>query len=446
MDQIVDAQGCFWDTLCPRKKVNIVAARIPSQSQSQRVDVGSFVELNAKDSGGHRKVVRIIDRDRSSSPRVGMKWHCCVYNRFIGSVHQGANKEVVVGLAANVTELYQTDKTISLLAKEMRCLAFVFHFEELEDKAACLHGVDNGYFVRFRCRTSELRVGPVTAIPRDCWFAYPCDSEYYKLSQSYVKSVFVSLEYIRGLLCRAANRYTDTQGSFPRARFSDILFPADVWNYIKSRSSQLGEELDVEEREKKRKVSRLVTNVSISSVSFGVIEKHEVIKFNTDNGLSVFQKIFGVGSIWGFRHRRPKYNERKVAARNDTMNAIYGEDGYIELTYNKTANRLTVILQYESFLFEYDDDGKLINCPSPHFESYCSTYGPANASNSSSSVFVGALFRRGGNTYEIESVEQFSTGESKVVARVTDGFEKDEVEEFENDLENIGNRVIAYYN
>jgi len=375
-----------------------------------------------------------------------MKWICCVYNRFIGSVHQGAKKEVVVGLAENVTELYQTDKIVSLLANQMRCFAFVFHFDELNEKAACLHGVENGYFVRYRCRTSVIRVGPVTEIPRDRWFAYPCDSEYYKLPQSYVKSVFLCLQYLKSLFCRAANRYSDTQGQFPRARFSDILFPADVWNYIKSRSFQLGEEIAIEERQKKRKVSRLVTNVSISSVSFGVIEKHEVLKFNTENGLSVAEKVFGVGSIWGFRHRRPKYNERKIAARNDTMNAIFGEDGYIELTYNKTANRLTMILQYESFLFEFDNDGKLMNCPSPHFESYCSTFRPDNASSHRSSVFVGALFRRGGKTYEIKSVDIDSTGESKIVACVTDGLEKDEMHEFENELENIGNRVIAYYN
>ena len=444
MDDVGDVEERYWDSFCPRKNVNIVAARITAQNQ--RVDVGSFVELHAKDSGGRRKVVRILNRDRTSSPRDGMKWICCIYDRFINSVHQGHEKEVVVGLAANIPELYQTDKTISVFGKQMRSLAFVFHLDELREKAACLHGVDNGYFVRFRCRTRVIRVGPVTSIPKKDWFSYPCDSEYYKLPQSYVKTVFVCLEYIKSLFGRAGNRYSDTQGQYPRSRFSDILFPAEVWNYIKSRSFQLGEEIVVDEKQKKRKVSRLVTNVSISSVSFGVLENLEVIKFNTENGLSVVEKIFGVGSIWGFRHRRPKYNERKIATKMDTVNAVFGEDCYVELTYNTTANRLKMAVQYESFLFDFDEDGNLIDCPCPHFESYCSTFGPDNANSTRTSVFVGALFRRCGRTYEIQSVNVQATGESKITARVTDGLDKDEIHEFENEVENIGARVIAYYN
>ena len=68
----------FWHTLCPKRNVNIVAACI--NSKSERVDVGSFVELYEHDRvGGQKgKVVRILNRDRTSSPRDGMKWLCCV--------------------------------------------------------------------------------------------------------------------------------------------------------------------------------------------------------------------------------------------------------------------------------------------------------------------------------------------------------------------------------
>ena len=158
------------------------------------------------------------------------------------------------------------------------------------------------------------------------------------MPQSFVKIVFVSLDYVRNLIGRAANRCDDAQGAFPRAHFLDILFPAEAWQYVKSRTSQLGLDISVDESIKKRKVSRLVTNVSISSVSFAVMEDVETLRFNTDAGLSIFQRIFGEGSVWGFRHRRPKYGERKCASRNDTLNAVFGDECYIDLLYNTTAN------------------------------------------------------------------------------------------------------------
>ena len=443
-DRRPEVRRSFWDSLCPRKHVNVVAARITAQNQ--RVDVGTFVELYDRfRDGGKRRVVRIINRDRSSSPRDGMKWLCCVYAHFIGSDCQGTHEEVVLGLGANVTELYQTDQLISVFARDMRTIAFVFHFNELKSRAACLHGFDNGYFVRFRARTSLHHATDATEIDPTEWFAYPCDSEYFKLPQSYVKTVFVSLDYVKNLLVRAANRCGDKQGHFPRARYSDILFPAEVWSYIKSRAFQLGEDVEVEEKVKKRKVSRLVTNVSISSVSFRVVENVETLKFDTDDGFSVVQKMFGMGSIWGFRHRRPKYGERKMAQRMDTMNAVFGDDCYVNFSYNTTANRLGFVVQFGTFLFDFDGDGNLIDCPSSHFESYCSKFSVADKNCVQNAVVVGAFFCRDDKTYEIEKIQNEFGGRAKVCARVIEGPGKDEVHEFDNEYETIGRSVLDYY-
>ena len=443
-DRSPEVRRSFWDSLCPRKHVNVVAARITQQNQ--RVDVGTFVELYDRGrNGGKRCVVRIINRDRSSSPRDGMKWLCCVYPHFIGSSRQGSHAEIVLGLGANVTELYQTDQLISVFAREMKTIAFVFHFNELKTRAACLHGLDNGYFVRFRARTSLHHSTDATEIPMTDWFSYPCDSEYFKLPQSYVKTVFVSLDYVKNLLLRPANRCGDTQGHFPQARYAGILFPPEVWRYIKSRAFQLGEDVEVENKVIKRKVSRLVTNISISSVSFGVMENVETLKFDTEDGFSVVQKIFGMGSIWGFRHRRPKYGERKVIQRMDTMNVVFGEDCYVAFSYNTAANRLGLVIQFGTFLFDFDGDGNLIDCPSSHFESYCSNFSVADKNSADNAVVVGAYFRRDNRTYEIESIENECGGTAKICARVIEGADKDELHEFDNKYESIGGNVVDFY-
>ena len=433
-----------WESLCPRKNVNIIAARIGDQNQ--RVDVGTFVELfDPHTDGGKRCVVRIINRDRTSSPRDGMKWICCVYKHFIGSNFQGSHEEVVLGLGANVAELFQTDQTLSVFAHEIRCIAFVFHFHELKSRAACLHGFDNGYFVRFRARISSHHPTTVTEIDMKDWFAFPCESKYFKLNQSYVKTVFVGLDYVKHLLGLAANRCSNTQGPYPKARFTDIFYPFDVWGYIKSRAFQLGEDVELEKKVKKRKVSRLVTNISISSVSFGVMENIESLNFVTEDGFLIVQKIFGMGSIWGFRHRRPKYRERKVAQRMDTMNAAFGDDCYIKFSYNTTANRLGIAVQFESFLFDFDADGNLIECPSSHFESYCSKFGVDDGNSDQNAVVVGAFFVRHGLTYEIEQIQNEIGGKATVFARVIDGAGKGDVRKFDNEYESIGDCVREYY-
>ena len=132
-----------------------------------------------------------------------------------------------------------TDSVLNVEAEDILCIAFVFHFLELNERLACLHGVENGYFVRFR--VSLKRKEEKEEIPLPEWFAYPCNSPSFELPQSFVKTVFKSLDYVKHFLSRATNRYGDSQGTFPRSRFSDLLFPPECWRYIVSRSSQLGE-------------------------------------------------------------------------------------------------------------------------------------------------------------------------------------------------------------
>lgn len=446
-----DEEGpTFWDTYCPKKRVNVVAPRI--LDKTQRVDVGSFVQLNAQDADGNNRVVRILDLDRTSSRTTGgTKWKCQVCDRFVGSSYEVSKTSVVIGLGANVPELILTDKIVCVSAHAIRSIALVFHFMELDTKAVCLHGVENGYFVRFCVVTSHEELASVDEIPLSNWIAYPCESEYFFGKQSFVKTVFVCLDYIKHYIGRAANRYGDSQGTFPRSRFSDLLFPPEAWEYIKSRSSQLGNGVTLEEKVKKRKVCRIVSNVSISSVSFCMVDNTEVLRFQTEEGVKLFEQIFGIGSVWGFRHRRPKYGQRMVAKRNDTMNSIFGDGCYVELSYNTTANRLVIIVQMDSFLFDFDVEGKMIDCPCPRFQKYCSKFGVDDPENIKNAVVVGAYFRLQSQTYEIVNVKNGFVGppdmsDATVYARVRDGSEEGEVHEFTEQWENIGERVLAYYN
>jgi len=448
----------FWDSLCPKKNVRIVAARI--DNQSQRVDVASFVQLKKKSPHGDSIVVRLLNRDRTSSPRDGMKWLCVVYERFVvGSKSVRNYNEVVTGLGANVPELYQTDKVISIFAHEMLSIAFVFHHHELTARATCLHGMDNGYFIRYRIRSSQNgNDATLEEIPMNEWFAFPCESPFYCLPQSYAKTVFVSLDYIKHYLGLAANRCGDIQGPYPRARYSDFLFPAEAWAYIKCRAFQLTsggrfescDDVVFEKKSKKRKVSRLVANVSISSGSFGVKEEVELLKFGTEDGVAILEKVLGIGSVWGFRHRRPKYGERRFAERNDTMNAIFGDSSFVQLTYNTNANRLSILAQYEAFVFDFNNDGELVDCPSPHFLKYCSNYKPDETASMKNAVVVNALFRLDGRTYKIERIinEEESLPDiesSTIYARVITGPGKGELHEFENEGQDIAESVIKYY-
>ena len=71
----VDMRRKFWEKFCPKKNVNIVAARI--SFQSQRVDAcwyATFVELRKKNPDGNRRVVHLINRDRTLGPREGVRY------------------------------------------------------------------------------------------------------------------------------------------------------------------------------------------------------------------------------------------------------------------------------------------------------------------------------------------------------------------------------------
>ena len=56
---------------------------------------------------------------------------------------------------------------------------------------------------------------------------------------------------------------------------------------MKLRAFQLGEDIEIEDKVKKQKVSRLVTNTSISLVSFGVMESTEKLKFDNEDSFCV---------------------------------------------------------------------------------------------------------------------------------------------------------------
>ena len=444
--ELAEQRRLFWARFCPKEKVNAMAPRI--LNRSQRVDIGTFVQLRRKDDNDEYQVVRIFDVDRDTDP---IAWKCVVYERFVGSCYQGSESEIVVGLGANVPELIMTDKVVRVAAQEMHCIAFVFHFMELNKQTACLHGIDNGYFVRFRVPRKKKQ--EKQEIPLSEWFAFPCDSPSFDLSQSFVKTVFEGLDYIKHFLSRAANKCGDTQGTFPRSRFSNLFFSSGVWRYIVSRTSQLGElgeDISFEQKVKKRKVCRIVSNVSISSVSFCKLEDVETIRYQSVEGVNVIEKILGIGSVWGFRHRRPKYGNRLVAVRNDTMNAVFGDDCYVELSYNKTANRLAIIVQFDSFLFDFDDNGKLKNCPCPNFDRYCRNFGLDDASNIKNAVVIGAFFRLEGQTYEIVNVKNGDVGppmfsDAVVYARIREGADEGTLHSFKDEWMNIGNRVQAYY-
>ena len=223
------------------------------------------------------------------------------------------------------------------------------------------------------------------------------------------------------------------------------MFPPEVWRYIKSPAFQLGEDVEVENKVIKRKVSRLVTNISISSVSFGVMENVETLKFDTEDGFSVVQKFFGMGSILGFRHRCPKYGDKKVIQRMDIMIVVFGEDCYVSFSYNTTSNRLGLVIQFGTFLFDFDRDGNLIDCPSSHLESYCSKFSVADKNSAENAVVVGAYFRRDNLTYEIESIHNECGGNAKICACVIEGANKDELHEFDDEYESIGTNVLDFY-
>jgi len=112
-----------------------------------------------------------------------------------------------------------------------------------------------------------------------------------------------------------------------------------------------------------------------------------------------------------------------VALKNDTINALYGDDCYVKLEYNSSSNHLTVSLKFNSFVFDFDEKGTLRNCPCPLFERYCA-YEIVNIKNG----FIGPPLM----------------SDSTVYARVREGPEKGTLYEFYNEWIAIGNQVKEY--
>jgi hypothetical protein len=282
--------------------------------------------------------------------------------------------------------------------EEIHNIAFIFTMETIEQHGIILHGIFNGYMIRFRDDGSSVEgLVPFPSMHLLHQHATTC----------YSQRIWTSLEMFWDLLVKTLNPYSQHQGDFAWKSQKVPYFPPEAWDYLSVCSFQRGLSVVVFHTRSLR--SRLFGPMKASS--FRVKRAAELLRFETPNDLHLFRSLFGELSTYGIRRRRAKIGQVLCITDNTAMHAVIGSETKEQVTWANMRTlldgidllydgvNLKVNVRYRCFLFESDATGLPVGLPTHFttlFQRICESLPTDNESRDENhdciTIQIGSLF------------------------------------------------------
>jgi hypothetical protein len=382
------------------------------------IAVGSFVRCTSSSAGDNAGTIlgRIVRRADENDGSV-------ILNMFKLLTEMSYAHEIcrrTEGEAQGITEVVQTMEWRSITTHEIIDVCFVFTEERMSTAFSVCTGMENCFFCRFRSDRSP--VGSLMTFPSE----HPDHSH---TVICFALRVWNSIEGIRDRLVKLLNRTGEKQGvEFCRNSEKMPLDP-EAWFYLLQKLAP-----SVTARESVSRILRFRILQGMIGSKKSVERPSEILRFESEDQLETFRRVFGATITYGFRHPKPRVGQTQCIAENFAIHVMYGAEELeqpflsstkkvgIDLIFDQVD--LKIIARYTKFLYEHDQEtGELKDpngeCPL-HFRLQLEgrtldpNFSDSNDENDEPEYQIGggqiteeALFQwTDGRVYEVEKVRQ----------------------------------------
>lgn len=264
----------------------------------------------------------------------------------------------------DIPELVVSSET-SEFASDDVTLAFVFHYEQLDEQLAYIQGMQNVYLVRFDRNGED--------VPHSDFFSFPSLQTTFQ-GVCLASSVWRSLVAIQEETHRLMGRVSERQGLFCEARGTVQGLPLPSWRYIQRIAS--GKEFVTTSRSQSKRI--FLSDLEVASKR--VKKACTLMRFKSHSDIYCLIRLLGDTAIADVRKRRPKLGTSHDLEQNDAINTIVGapdnqppalferktkSDG-VDFEYIEEDAMLHLTVRYRKYLVRRNSNGILVNCPSAY--------------------------------------------------------------------------------